>query len=125
MKKRIKKIVWLSFLIAVRQAWGWMCNLYLLSYQPFLTIRTLKKERDKSQTFLLATTAVLPGIFYVMARIGWDFYRYGRLLRSIGPVFLVTMTIEAIIFAYLFYWLKQVISKNHMDSFVEGKDGIC
>jgi len=36
LKKRLKKIAKISVLIGLRQTWGWLCNLYLLSYQPFL-----------------------------------------------------------------------------------------
>ena len=119
MKKRIKNIIKISILIGVRQAWGLMCNLYLLAYQPFLTIRTIKGKRDKSQLFLLAMTAVGPAVFYVGVRIMWDVYRYGHLLHSIGPVFWTTTIIEAMIFSYLLYWTIKVIKKNHKDRFVE------
>ena len=38
-KKRVKKIFELTVLISVRQIWGLLCNLYLLSYQPYLTLK--------------------------------------------------------------------------------------
>lgn len=119
MKKRIKNIIKLSILIGVRQMWGLMCNLYLLVYQPFLTLRTIRGKRDKSQFFLLSTTVMAPALFYVGARVVWDAYKYGRLLHSIGPVFWATTIIEATIFSYLTYWTVKVILKNHKDMFVE------
>jgi len=119
MKKRIENIIKISILIGVRQLWGLMCNLYLLAYQPFLTLRTIRWRKDKSQFFLLSTTVVAPVVFYVGARVAWDVYRYGHLLHSIGPVFWTTTIIEAMIFSYLLYWTIKVIKKNHKDMFVE------
>jgi hypothetical protein len=119
MKKRIKNIIKLAILIGVRQLWGLMCNLYLLAYQPFLTLRTIRGKRDKSQFLLLSTTVIAPAVFYVIARLTWDIYRYGHLLHSIGPVFWATTIIEAGIFSYLLYWTIRVIKKNHKDVFIE------
>ena len=119
LKKRLTNIAKLSVLIAVRQIWGWLCNLYLLTYQPFLTIRTLKAKKDKSQIFLLAVTALMPVAIYLSARLVWDMYKYGRILTSVGEVFLAMTIIEILIFGYLGYWVIEVFRKNHIDSFEE------
>ena len=119
MKKRIKKISRLIMLISVRQVWGLLCNLYLLTYQPFLTLKTIRNKRDKSQFLLVSAMSVLPAILYIVARIGWDCYKYDRVLASVGGVFLVTVLIEGVIFSYLLYWTGRVIFKNHSDLFVE------
>jgi hypothetical protein len=114
-KKRVKKIAKLSILVGVRQAWNLLCNLYLLSYQPFLTLRTVIESKDRIQQAALFFTAVSPAIFYVTARVVWDNYKYGRILNSVGQVFAVVFIIELIIFSYLLYWLIKVIksgSKN-------------
>jgi len=119
MKKRIKKISRLIMLISVRQVWGLLCNLYLLSYQPFLTLKTIRDKRDKSQFLLVSMVSVLPVTLYVIARISWDCYKYDRVLASVGRVFLITALIEGLIFSYLLYWAGRVIFKNRRDSFVE------
>jgi len=120
-KKRAKKISQLAVLIGIRQIWGLLCNLYLLVYQPFLTLRTLKKKKDKSQFVLVSGAAITPMIIYVVARICWDYFKYGRVLTSVGMVFAVTVLIEGLIFSYLLYWTGRVIWKNHNDLFVEKK----
>lgn len=117
-RKRVKKIFKLTGLIGIRQAWGLLCNLYLLGYQPFLTLRTIKGKRDKSQFVLVSGVAIMPVIVYVIARICWDYFRYGRILEGVGVVFTVMVLIEGLIFSYLLYWTMRVIRKNHTDLFV-------
>ena len=119
MKKRIKKISWLVILIGVRQLWGLLCNLYLLTYQPFLTLRTIRGKRDKSQFFLLSAVTIVPVIVYIITRISWDYFKYGRILTGVGGVFAATVLVEGVIFSYLLYWTVEVIKKNHRDLFVE------
>lgn len=89
-----------------------MCNLYQLAYQPYLTIRKLIEEKDKSQIFLLALLTISPGLVYVLARVVWDSYRYGGVLTSVGMVFLVMLIVEILIFGYLGYWFWRVVKKN-------------
>jgi len=111
-RKRFKKIAKLSILVGVKQAWKLLCNLYLLSYQPFLTLRNIKESGDKMQLALLSLTAVSPVIFYVTARVVWDNYKYGRVLNSVGQVFLTVFVIEIVIFSYLLYWSFKVIKSG-------------
>jgi hypothetical protein len=112
LKKRLKKIAKISVLIGLRQTWGWLCNLYLLSYQPFLTIKNLADKRDKSQIFLLGVTVLIPIGFYGVMRIVWDKMMYGVVLRSVGPVFLATVLVEIIIFSFFAYWIYQVMRRR-------------
>jgi hypothetical protein len=86
--------------------------LYLLSYQPYLTIKNLVSKRDKSQLFLLGATILIPFGFYIAMRIVWDKMKYGIVLRSIGPVFLATVLVEVIIFSFFSYWFYRVIKKK-------------
>lgn len=118
-KKRVKKIFELSVLIGVRQIWGVLCNLYLLTYQPYLTLKTIRAKKDKSQFVLVSSAAVLPAIVYVGLRIIWDRWRYGRILPSVGEIFWGVTIIEIIVLGYLGYWTLQVIRKNNIDSFKE------
>jgi hypothetical protein len=111
-KKRVKKIAKLTFLIGVRQIWKLLCNIYHLLTEPFLTLKRLKKTRDKSQIFLISLTAISPIILYISARVVWDFYRYKSVLPSVGKLFEVIFVMEIIIFSYLFYWVFQLIKKK-------------
>ena len=112
-KKRIKKISELIFLIIVRQVWKLLCNLYNITEQPFLALKKLIiKDRDKSQMFLLAILTIMPAIFYVSARFFWDNYKYGFVLNSVGRVFLLVSTIEIIIFGYLGFWIWKIFKKR-------------
>lgn len=117
-RKRVKKIFKLTGLIGIRQIWGLLCNLYLLAYQPFLTLKTIKEKRDKSQFVLVSGAAIMPVIIYGGARICWDYFRYGRILEGVGMVFAITVLIQGLVFSYLLYWVVRVIWKNHSDIFV-------
>jgi len=113
MKKRIKKILNLIQLIAVRQLWKLTSNLYHLVTQPFLTLKNLVvKDKDKSQIFLITVMAVMPIISYIGARIIWDKYKYGMVSRSVGDIFLIVLIIEALIWSYLGFWLWKIFKKN-------------
>lgn len=111
-KNRLKNISKLMVLIAARQIWKLLCNLYQLLNQPFLTIKILLKEKDKSQIFLLSLMAIMPGISYVMARLIWDNYHYGFVLNSVGMIFLIILGMEFVIFGYLGYWLFKCLFKK-------------
>lgn len=112
-KKRIKKIFKLTILIAARQIWKLLCNLYHLVTEPILTIKTLIKEKDKSQFFLLFLVFLIPLISYFLARIIWDYYFYGTIIKGLGIVFVAAITIQILLLWYLGYWVLKVIKKNY------------
>ena len=111
-RKRIKRIYKLSVLIAVRQIWKLSENLYHLINQPFLTIKKLIKTKDKSQIFLLLTIITGPIIVYIGARIIWDYYRFGLIIKGVGMFFLIASGIEFFLLTYLGYWLLKVIKNK-------------
>ena len=111
-KKRIKKISKLLILISIRQVWKLLANIYHLVTQPFVTIKLLIKERDKSQIFLLSLFAISPIIIYATARIIWDNLKYGYILNSVGGVFAVVLLVEIFVFAYLCYWLYLIFRRK-------------
>lgn len=106
--KRVKKIIKISALIGVKETWKLICHLYLMTYQPFLTLKLIKTKKDKSQLLLISATAMSPFLIYSMARIVFDYLRYGEILYSIGPVFLSITAIELLIFLFLGYWTIRV-----------------
>jgi energy-converting hydrogenase Eha subunit A len=112
-KKRIKKIVKLTILIAVRQIWKLLCNLYHLVTEPFLTLKILIKDRDKSQIFLISLIFLMPIIAYFLARIVWDYYRYGLIINNTGVLFIVAIIIQIILLLYLGYWVLKIIRKQN------------
>jgi hypothetical protein len=109
---RVNKIFCLSFLIFIRQLWSFFCNVYLLYYQPYLTLKKIRQTRDKSQFLLISLAAFAPVFIYLLSRILWDHYRYGRLLPSVGSVFFSVALIQAAVLLYLAYWTLQVIAKE-------------
>lgn len=111
-RKRIKKIYKLSILIAVRQIWKLVENLYHLVNQPFLTIKELIRTKDKSQIFLLGMTVTSPGILYLSARLLWDWYRFKHLVPAVGGFFKLVIIIETIVFVYIGYWAFRAFKKN-------------
>lgn len=112
-KKRIKKIIKLSILIMFRQIWKLLCNLYHLITEPFLTLKLLIKERDKSQIFLISLIFLMPVIAYFLARIVWDYYRYGLIINNTGVLFIVAIIIQIILLLYLGYWVLKIIKKQN------------
>ena len=111
MKKRIKNILKLTVLIAARQIWKLLSNLYHLITEPFVTLRLLLKERDKSQIFLISLIFLMPLIAYFLARIGWDYYRYGLIINGVGMFFMMAVVVQIFLFLYLGYWVLKVIKK--------------
>jgi hypothetical protein len=87
-------------------------NWYLLTYQPYLTLKELWDKRDKSQILLMTMTALTPAIVYVVARIAWDLVKYHRLLLVTGKVFVVAAVIQAAVLAYLGYWMLKVLKEE-------------
>ncbi|MBU1130323.1 hypothetical protein KKE45_03320 [Patescibacteria group bacterium] len=116
----MKKIIKLSILLTIRQIWSWCCNLYLLSYQPFLTLRTIKAKKDKSQFLLISATTLFPVLMYISVRVITDCWFYGQILSSIGIIFVLTIMVEVAVFAYLLFWTIKVLQKNQIDLFVDG-----
>jgi hypothetical protein len=110
-KKRIKNIFKLTILIAARQIWKLLCNLYHLVTEPFLTLKLLIRDRDKSQIFLISLIFLMPVIAYFLARIGWDYYRYGLIINGVGMFFLISVVVEIILLMYLGFWVLKVIKK--------------
>jgi hypothetical protein len=108
-EKRLKKLWKLSVLIGIRQLYFLGRNLYLLAYQPYLTLKVLKDQRDKSQLALLAVTAITPTIVYILARIIWDLISYHRILWLTGKVFLTAAGIQTVVLLYLGFWVWRVI----------------
>ena len=104
-KKRIKNIFKLTVLIAARQIWKLLCNLYHLITEPILTIKTLIKERDKSQIFLISLVFLIPIISYFLARIVWDYYRYGLIVKDVGDIFVIAIILQILLLWYLGYWV--------------------
>jgi uncharacterized protein YebE (UPF0316 family) len=105
------KIIRLIFLIIVRQIWKLGENIYHLFNEPFLTMKKLQK--DRSQKYLMAATAIMPIIFYISARFVWDYYRFGGILKDVGEFFYLILGIQIVIFLYLGYWTMRVILKKH------------
>jgi hypothetical protein len=104
------KIIRLIFLIIVRQFWKLGENIYHLFDEPFLTMKKLKK--DRSQKYLMTATAFMPILVYITARIIWDHYRFGGILKAVGIVFYIILFLEILIFLYLGYWVIRVILKK-------------
>jgi hypothetical protein len=104
-KKRVKKIFKLTILIAARQVWKLLCNIYHLITEPISTIRLLIKQRDKSQIFLIIFVFLIPIISYFLARIVWDYYRYGLVIMGLGGFFIAAITVQILLLWYLGYWV--------------------
>jgi hypothetical protein len=112
-KRRLKNLSKLGILIGTRQAYFLGRNWYLLTYQPYLTLKEIWDKRDKSQMFLITLTALTPAIVYVIARVIWDLAMYHRLLLVTGKVFIAAGVVQTIVLLYLGYWIIQVLRKEN------------
>jgi len=121
LKKSVIKIARISFLLFTKEAYLLVKNLLGLVYHPFLTLRTIKKERDLSQTFLIgaflvspATAAIFVGIFALLLT---KFFHLPAVPFK-NLIFFANFSAVlffAAAFSYLLYWVCQVIKKNHLD----------
>lgn len=101
----------LSSLIAVRQVYKLGRNCYELIYQPEITIQELMDDFDKSQLFLLILTALIPLFVYLILRVIWDLIKFGNIAAVFGSGLNFVLFVEALIFAYLGYFLVKVLRK--------------
>jgi hypothetical protein len=81
--------------------------------EPILTIKTLVKQRDKSQIFLIFLVFLIPVISYFLARIIWDYYLYGTIIMGVGVFFIAAITVQIILLWYLGYWVLKVLSGKY------------
>ncbi|HNZ84391.1 MAG TPA: hypothetical protein PKZ29_00850 [Candidatus Woesebacteria bacterium] len=109
--KRIKKILKLTILIAARQIWKLLCNLYNLIREPVVVIKSLIKSRDKSQIFLVVMVLLMPIISYFLARIVWDYYRYGVVIKDVGWWFGAAVAVQIGLLLYIGYWVLKAVRK--------------
>jgi len=123
----IKKIIYLAFLIIIKEGYLLIKNLLGLISHPFLTLRSIKAKKDFSQMLLIITTLFIPlaimatisGIYLVVKyAIGLSLSpSLGFLLKLID---LTTAFLLLIAAGYLAFWTWQVIKKNHSSFFKKG-----
>lgn len=109
--KRLKKVLELGLLISIRQLVFLGKNIYNLYYQPYLTIKKIQDDFDKSQILLIMISALSPIISYVILRIIYDLVKFGRIVVITGNVFLVAVVIQILLLTYLSYWIIRVYKK--------------
>lgn len=110
--KRLKKLWGLWILICVRQGYFLGRNVYNLYYRPYLTIKKILAEEDKSQIFLIGVATITPTIVYVILRVIYDLLMYGRLVVVTGNVFTLALIVQVMVIVYLGYWVLMVIRKS-------------
>jgi hypothetical protein len=111
-RKRVKKLFKLTALISVRQGYFLGRNWYELMREPYVTIKALKKSRDKSQIFLITLSTFSPLFLYVILRIVYDLIKYHSLLIVTGDIFKMAILIQALILVYLGYWTLKVFNEK-------------
>jgi len=111
-ERRIKNLLKLSGLIGIRQGYFLGRNWYELMREPYLTIKTLKESRDKSQIFLISLTALTPLFLYLVARVIYDLVRFGSLIVVTGNGFWTAILMQILILLYLGYWTIKVLGEK-------------
>lgn len=118
-RKTIKRIIKLGGLIGIKEIYLLGRNLLGLIYHPFLTLRRIKKERDFSQTILVAASVSSPVIVVLIITlaaylVSHFFFPLPDQLKQILIAFnLAAFLISGAAILYLLYWSFQVIRKNH------------
>lgn len=124
MKQSIRKIIKLIFLILIKEFYLLIKNFLGLIYHPFLTLREIKKAKDKSQALLIISLICFPFFLclfltltgLIIGRfIKLPFINYLKFLALYSDLF--TFFIFSLSSLYLFYWSIQVIRKNHFRFF--------
>lgn len=110
--KRLKNLSKLGILITARQGYFLGRNIYSLYYSPYLTLKKIRDEGDKSQFLLVTGAALTPGLIYIILRIVYDLLKYGRVVAITGNVFMVMGVIQIAVILYLGYWTLMVIKKD-------------
>lgn len=120
LKKSVKRIFKLSGLITLKEGYLLASNLIGLVYHPFLTLRQIKKRKDKSQTMLIILFISFPlflSLFLTTVGIiishffNLPFINYFKAMALFSDI--LTLLILSLSIFYLFYWTIQVIKKNH------------
>ena len=111
-EKRLKKLGKLSILIGIRQIYFLIRNWYLIFREPYLTLKEIKDKQDKSQFVLIIASALSPIWVYIAARIGWDLWKYQRVVWLTGNVFTAVMGIQILILGYLLFWTFRVLREE-------------
>ncbi len=111
-EKRLKNLLKLGTLIIARQGYFLGRNWYQMIYNPYLTLKNIKTEKDKSQFFLIIFSALFPICCYIIGRLMWDLLVHGQLLWLTGNVFWAVVFVQALILGYLAYWSLQVLIKE-------------
>jgi len=96
----------------VRQLYFLGRNIYEIYYQPYLTIKEIVGKKDKSQIVLIIIASLTPAMMYLLARIGWDLWKYQRILMLTGNAFLIMGIIQVIVLAFLTYWTIKVLKEK-------------
>ena len=110
--KRLKNLWKLGILISVRQLVFLGKNLYNLYYRPYLTIKKIREDGDKSQTLLICLTALTPIMFYLILRTIYDLWKYGKIIVITGNIFLAAIVIQMVLLGYLAYWTLMVVKRG-------------
>ena len=102
----------LGILIGTRQLYLLGRNIYNLYYSPYLTLKKIRNDGDKSQFVLVTVAALTPVVVYIVLRIIYDLLKYGRLIVATGNVFVIMGIIQTSVLAYLGFWTLQVLKKE-------------
>ena len=110
--KRLKKLITLGGLVAIREVWGLGCNLYLMTYQPRVVWKNLLEKKNRWQLRLVGGAAIWPTIGYLVARIGYDKVKYGFIQPGYGKVFWTAVGVQVLVGWFWGYWFYRTIKNK-------------
>lgn len=125
-KQSLFQIVKLFVLMFLKEAWLLFRNLLGLIYHPFLTLRRIRREKDKSQALLILTTITSPilllmtidlAVYLTLKFTSYQFSKFAKKLINFSNLYIFMLIATAV--TYLVFWTYQVIKKNHYQLFIK------
>lgn len=109
-----KKIIQLGLLLVVKESYLFGRNLYGLVIHPFLTLKRIKKERDRSQFLLISAFAFSPllaaGLTSILLWLASSFLpAFESSFKTASLVFFITAFFVFLALAsWIGYWFVKI-----------------
>ncbi len=109
-KKSLRKIVRLLFLLVAREGYLWLRNFWGVWVHPYLTLRRIRKTRDLSQEVLILGLPWGVWLGWILVLLVSRFFIFGKLQFGwwARVSFWGVSAFCVGIFLFLVYWWKEV-----------------
>jgi len=112
LKNSTKRIIKITGLIAIKEAFLLTTNTLGLIYHPFQTLNKIKEKKDKSQTILITLTLITTLILTPLILTLICYFLKITYLNQLAFLDLFLTIIGLTTLIYLTYWLIKVIKNK-------------